>query len=403
MSIIVIGGINQDIKAVPHDIFRPGTSNPGSVWRGPGGVGRNIAHTLARCGIEVSLWSVIGDDPAGRGLLDSARKAGINVDEVLTAAGGRTGSYTAIQDQEGELVAAVSDMEIMERLDPDYLEERKEALALADCLIADTNLPAASLQLLARLASASGIPLLIEPVSTAKAARLLGLPSAAGWITPNADEIEVICGVPAGELAAAVESASVPAAVEAAGSKGPAAGTSESAIASAAEDGEAEKSAGSRPAEIHSFSPVPIPVPSFTASPFSSNILVTLGSRGVVLFSRDPRCIMLTARDYSASAERPPDTRFSDRLAPIFPDQWKGWWFQPLPARIRDVNGAGDAFAAGFITALFHPALLWNTELAVWFAQAAAVLTLESESSAPSGNSLVRIMQRLKNLGILEV
>jgi sugar/nucleoside kinase (ribokinase family) len=67
------------------------------------------------------------------------------------------------------------------------------------------------------------------------------------------------------------------------------------------------------------------------------------------------------------------------------------------------VNGAGDAFAAGFITALFHPALLWNTELAVLFAQAAAVLTLESDSSAPSGRTMLRIMQRLKNLGILEV
>ncbi|MGC9313792.1 MAG: PfkB family carbohydrate kinase, partial [Sediminispirochaetaceae bacterium] len=128
---------------------------------------------------------------------------------------------------------------------------------------------------------------------------------------------------------------------------------------------------------------------------------VTLGGRGVLLLSRDPGCIQLTARDYLA-AERASDTRFSDRPAALFPDQWKGWWFPPLPARIRDVNGAGDAFAAGFITALFHPALLWNTELAVLFAQAAAVLTLESDSSAPSGITLLRIMQRLKDLGILE-
>lgn len=377
MAIIVIGGINQDIKAIPHAVLRPGTSNPGTVWMGPGGVGRNIAHTLARCGIEVSLWSVIGDDPAGRELRGSTRKAGINVDELLTAAGSRTGSYTAIQDRDGELVAAVSDMQIMERISPDYLEERKETLGLADCLIADTNLPAASLQLLASLASDSGTPLLIEPVSTAKAARLMDLPLKADWITPNAGELEVLCGVPAGELAAAADTA----AAESAG------------------DG---KPSGSSTAEGRPFSPVPIPVPTFTTQPCGDNILVTLGSRGVLLLSRDPRFIELTARDYSA-AKHPPGTRFSDRPAEFFPDQWKGWWFPPFPARIRDVNGAGDAFAAGFITALFHPALLWNTELAVLFAQAAAVLTLESDSSAPSGSTMLRIMQRLKNLGILEV
>ncbi|MDY7028743.1 MAG: carbohydrate kinase family protein [Spirochaetota bacterium] len=366
MAIIVIGGINQDIKAVPHAVLRPGTSNPGTVWMGPGGVGRNIAHTLAGCGIEVSLWSVIGDDSTGRELRESTRKAGINVDELLTAAGSRTGSYTAIQDREGELVAAVSDMQIMERISPDYLEERKETLGLADCLIADTNLPAASLQLLASLASDSGTPLLIEPVSTAKAARLMDLPLKADWITPNADELEVLCGVPAVELAAAADTA-------------------------------AAESAEGRP-----FSPVPIPVPTFTTQPCCDNILVTLGGRGVLLLSRDPGCIQLTARDYSA-VKHPPGTRFLDRPAAFFPDQWKGWWFPPFPARIRDVNGAGDAFAAGFITALFHPALLWNTELAVLFAQAAAVLTLESDSSAPSGSTMLRIMQRLKNLGILEV
>ncbi|MGC9311683.1 MAG: carbohydrate kinase family protein, partial [Sediminispirochaetaceae bacterium] len=237
MAIIVIGGINQDIKAVPRAVFRPGTSNPGTVWMGPGGVGRNIAHTLARCGIEVSLWSVIGDDPAGRELRESTRKAGVNVDELLTAAGSRTGSYTAIQDREGELVAAVSDMQIMERLDPDYLEERKEALALAECLIADTNLPAASLQMLASIASASGIPLLIEPVSTAKAARLIDLPFKADWITPNTDELEVLCGVSAGELAAAFEEA-----------------------------------AGHGHERRGNFYPVTIPVPSFTTQPCCDNI-----------------------------------------------------------------------------------------------------------------------------------
>ncbi len=375
MAIIVIGGINQDIKAVSLDVFKPGTSNPGSVWRGPGGVGRNIAHTLARCGIEVSLWSVIGDDPAGRELRESARKVGINVDELLTAAGSRTGSYTAIQDHAGELVAAVSDMQITERLGPEYLEERRESLVRADCLIADTNLPADSLNLLAELASDSGIPLLIEPVSTAKAAKLRGLHVDAGWITPNADELEVLCGVPSGELAAAAEAAAG-----------------------------AERSAGKDPGKVHVFSPVSIPLPSFTTRPCSDTILATLGSRGVILISREPRCTALTARDYPAARSlSSPAAHSSNGPAANFSDQWKGWWFPPLPARIRDVNGAGDAFAAGFISALFHPSLLWNTEQAIWFAQAAAVLTLESESSAPSGISILRIMQRLKNLGILEV
>ncbi|HKK66194.1 MAG TPA: hypothetical protein VJ967_10100, partial [Clostridia bacterium] len=49
-AVFVAGGLNEDIKASPLTTFTPRSSNSGRVYRAPGGVGRNIAHSLALLG-----------------------------------------------------------------------------------------------------------------------------------------------------------------------------------------------------------------------------------------------------------------------------------------------------------------------------------------------------------------
>lgn len=206
--IIVLGGANLDIKSRIAGKPVPRTSNPGQSVASAGGVARNIAENLVLAGAEVALFSVVGNDAMGDRLRREARAAGIDT-SLLAWRRGATGSYNAILDPKGELVIAVSDMGLMETLTPADIRRHEHALAASDLLVADCNLPAPCLTALAEIAAAAGRPLVVDPVSVPKAARLgevlkKRLPVAA--LTPNRDELAALTRRPvahARDLAAA--------------------------------------------------------------------------------------------------------------------------------------------------------------------------------------------------------
>ena len=97
-AVVVIGGANIDVKARIAGTTVPATSNPGtSATLSAGGVGRNIAHNLARLGIQTRLISIVGRDPEGSRLLDETARAGVDVSQVRRGKA-PTGLYSAVLD-----------------------------------------------------------------------------------------------------------------------------------------------------------------------------------------------------------------------------------------------------------------------------------------------------------------
>jgi pseudouridine kinase len=168
--IILAGGCHRDVVARPSGAFEPATSCPGTVRDTPGGVARNVAVLVASAGVEVALMSRVGDDAAGRSIL--AGLSGAGIDTGLTAVDTEvpTGCYVAIHDEAGELVAAVSDLGIYDRMTPESLVTAMEAIRVAPLVFADANLPAASLTAIALTA---GPRLAVDAISRAKALRIL--------------------------------------------------------------------------------------------------------------------------------------------------------------------------------------------------------------------------------------
>ena len=188
--VVVVGGANVDIKARSTAALVGATSNPGTVVRMPGGVGRNVAENLARLGSRVALVSTVGSDPDGDWLLEETAAAGVDVSSVLR--GGRTGRYVALLDANGELVAGVSDMAATDALGPEVLDH--DLLRSADLVVVDGNLPATTVDAVLAL----GVRVVIDPVSVAKARRILPLLSGIRpvcAITPNEDELAALGSV----------------------------------------------------------------------------------------------------------------------------------------------------------------------------------------------------------------
>lgn len=193
--VIVIGGANVDIKGRSAAAFVANTSNPGEVMQSAGGVGRNIAHNLARLGVRTQLLTALGNDAQGAQLRHETEAAGVDMALSVTVAA-PTGTYLAVLDGAGEMVAAINDMRSIGLLEPAHLEQRQQALAGADLLVADCNLSGETLHWLCRFAAAEGKRLLVEPVSVPKIARLAALPKPLGLyaLTPNTAQLHALAG-----------------------------------------------------------------------------------------------------------------------------------------------------------------------------------------------------------------
>ena len=80
--VVVVGGINADLKARTSAPLVPGTSNPGTATLTPGGVGRNVAENLTRLGTPAALVGVVGEDTIGTLVLEATAEAGVDVAAV---------------------------------------------------------------------------------------------------------------------------------------------------------------------------------------------------------------------------------------------------------------------------------------------------------------------------------
>jgi pseudouridine kinase len=170
--IACIGAANIDRKLRASQALHMGSSNPAQTSESFGGVARNVAENLARLGLPVHLLTAVGQDAVGAALLAQAQQLGIDTQGSLRVAGISTGHYSAVLDANGNLVLAMADMALAERLTPAWLARSGAHLECSKLWLADLNLPPATLRRLQKLALKDGTPLVLVAVSAPKMARL---------------------------------------------------------------------------------------------------------------------------------------------------------------------------------------------------------------------------------------
>jgi pseudouridine kinase len=159
-------------------------------------VGRNIAENLARFGERVVLLSAVGDDDAGRRLLQQAKECGIDVSHVLIDANHRTAAYLAVLDDTGNLVMSVDDMGInRELITAAFVYRRRALFRDARMIVLDANLAPSALRTIFTLVRKYSVPVCADPTTASLAPRLCPYLSALTLVTPNAAEAAALCGV----------------------------------------------------------------------------------------------------------------------------------------------------------------------------------------------------------------
>lgn len=199
-TVVVIGAVNMDICGKPNNSPIMRDSNPGTVSFSPGGVGRNIAHNLVLLGVNVKFVAAIGTDANGESIMQSCLDLGFDMHLCRRIEGGRTSSYLYITDEKGEMQLGVSDTDIAGSIDPEYLSGCIDEINAADAVVADANLTAETLRWIGEHVT---VPIYADPVSTAKAKRLMPLLPKLYAFKPNAIEAMSMTGKPDAQSAAA--------------------------------------------------------------------------------------------------------------------------------------------------------------------------------------------------------
>jgi len=179
--VVVFGAIVVDVHATPFasDALARGTSAPGVARASIGGVGVNVATAARASGdgcVDVELVSAVGDDDDGaramreataRGLVDVSRA-------VRIARGRRTARVVGILDGEGELVACVADVDVVEEcVDAAWCASFAGDVDASAVVVVDANLGRDAIRAVASTARDRGVPVWYEPVSVGKATRIL--------------------------------------------------------------------------------------------------------------------------------------------------------------------------------------------------------------------------------------
>lgn len=188
---VVLGAANMDIGGYPDTALIGRDSNPGSVSMSFGGVGRNIAHNIRLLDLPVKFISAFGDDLYAARLMEQLAGIGVDLTASLRTANAQTSTYLFIADAEGDMQLAVSDMRIYEYLTPEFMTDKLELINRSRALFLDTNLPEPTLEYVAENCT---VPMIADPVSCKKAARLLPILHRLHTVCPNRLEAEVLTG-----------------------------------------------------------------------------------------------------------------------------------------------------------------------------------------------------------------
>jgi len=326
-------------------VFQQGGSVPGHVKFVPGGVARNIAHSLVLLinsekkttsspGELPLLITTIGDDAAGKSLMESCVHLGMDTKGIISVPQGSTPCVSIIFDGQGDVAASVADVALLENhLTAIELEAYARDIEKSHSVLIDGDLSQDAIKTVCssiknsyRDSSLNKQPLLFfEPVSAPKAVRAVPFLSVIDYSSPNLAELKSMAGAVLKNYKRSYH---------------------------AFHKRKKEKKIRGSGAEIERVLHAARPLLQLVLEEGLGNVLLTLGSRGAALctLSKEKSSIIV-------------------HHAPA------------VPAAVVNCSGAGDCLAAGFLHGLVHTD---NPVRALAMAVAAAKQAVQCDTNVPA-------------------
>jgi ribokinase len=160
--VAVVGSINMDLVVTCDRLPASGETVLGTDFqRFGGGKGANQALAAARMGASVTLIGNVGQDEAGRSLVDDLRRSGVNTDHIGRVAGptgtaiitvAASGTNTIVVVPAANGLLSVEDVEVA-----------RDVIASSDGLLMQLEVPLPTVVAAAAIARAAGVPVFMNP------------------------------------------------------------------------------------------------------------------------------------------------------------------------------------------------------------------------------------------------
>lgn len=138
-GIVVIGTVFVDIKGYPIAKYIPGGRNAGRVVQVHGGVSRNVAEDIANVELRPTFITVVDDDGTGTDVIEKLNRHRVNTEYIRRVPGG-TGTWLAVFDNSGDVVASISKRPDTKPI-AEILDERgDEIFATADAIAVEVDI-----------------------------------------------------------------------------------------------------------------------------------------------------------------------------------------------------------------------------------------------------------------------
>jgi len=193
--IVVVGSSNTDMVVKGDRLPSPGeTVVGGSFVMAPGGKGANQAVAAARLGADVTLVAKVGTDVFGDQAIAGYRTEGIVTDFILRDPDHHTGVALILVDDKGENLISVASG-ANHHLGPQDVEKAAERIRTADAVVVQLEIPMDAVACAARLASAVGVPVILDPAPAPAGPLDSDLLRHVAYLKPNESEAERLTGI----------------------------------------------------------------------------------------------------------------------------------------------------------------------------------------------------------------
>jgi ribokinase len=160
--IAVIGSLNMDLVVRVKRHPKPGETLTGHSFHTlPGGKGANQAVAAARMGAEVTMIGCIGPDDFGSQLIASLTSAGVIVQRIQRAEEPTGIASITVSDEGDNSIVVVPGAN--GAVTPALVRASEDAIAAADAVLLQLEVPMAAVEAAAEVATRHGVPVILNP------------------------------------------------------------------------------------------------------------------------------------------------------------------------------------------------------------------------------------------------
>ena len=187
----VVGSINMDMTVTAERIPQKGETLRGDDLKYiPGGKGANQAVAMARLGADVEMFGCVGNDSAGKDLLENLKNMGVKTGHIRIVDQAPTGLALITVGENDNTIVVVAGAN--DCVDIDYVNEIKDSLLECEMVLLQHEIPQETVEYTAKLCADNGVKVVLNPAPARPVKQ--EILEKVTYLTPNDHETVILFG-----------------------------------------------------------------------------------------------------------------------------------------------------------------------------------------------------------------